>query len=329
MFADACARAKKAGKPIGILAPVEEDVPPLSWRWASRTWPWAATSACCEDAAGATARAVRREIGPILRRCPRPIGTGRSTAPESCRPRRPERRSGSSWIGCWPARPSSRSIGSSASSASSSRRPSPAAATSSRNTWSACRSSARRRPSTRARIRSSGFRRGASARAWRATTTAEGQARRDHHRPSQGWIPPRLQAAGRRRDGQTLHRRGLGQPERRRRHARSAITVPTQASSTSARACGGEIIHGLAKVAALRVIAWDPAGPHARRGERRDRAHAGRGHDRHRERPELGRAPSRHHPASSTRPVVATGGRSRSTAMPRTSSPCRSGWPRP
>ena len=25
MFAEACARAKKAGKPIGILAPVEED----------------------------------------------------------------------------------------------------------------------------------------------------------------------------------------------------------------------------------------------------------------------------------------------------------------
>jgi 4-hydroxy-2-oxoheptanedioate aldolase len=45
VFADACARAKKVGKPIGILAPVEEDARRYL-EMGFTTWPWAATSAC-------------------------------------------------------------------------------------------------------------------------------------------------------------------------------------------------------------------------------------------------------------------------------------------
>ena len=109
VFADACARAKKAGMPIGILAPVEED----ARRYLEMGFTYVAVGSDIGVLRNAAEQLRARFAGKwaLYRRCPRPIGTERSTAPPGRRPRTAPRRSGSSWIGCWPARPSSKSTG--------------------------------------------------------------------------------------------------------------------------------------------------------------------------------------------------------------------------
>ena len=143
------------------------------------------------------------------------------------------------------------------------------AAISSRNTSSASRSSTRTRPSIRAPTRSCACRRGGCAPGWCATTAKKAAADAIViELPKGGYAPvfKNREAAG-------SGRRSLGDDARRPEHDRGAaaspITARRRTSATSADGLRQEIIHRLAKLEALRVLAVQPGGrlPQGRPGE--------------------------------------------------------------
>ena len=203
------------------------------------------------------------------------------------------------------------------------RRRSPGAATSSRNTSSACRSSTRIRRSIRAPIRSSACRRDGCAPGWCATTARKGGADAIViELPKGGYAPVFKQrdtpVAGRAVDGgrrsPAEHHRGAAV---RRSQRRAAI------SATSATALREEIIHRLAKLdvaAGARVrrrAARRPATRPSAGGDDASAAACGKSGERLR----ADRAARRQ------RHRLATSGRSRSTRRSATRSPRRSASP--